>query len=479
MKRSNSIITVNFISILSCLTVKISTHISKGIFFDKAFFLLLLDLLVSTHKLSTKVSSITMYDTVVLGLGAVGSFALRALARKSSQNKNHSPASSSIRKILSIEQGPRRKNRSGSSHGYTRVYRKAYFEHANYVPWIEYSIKQFQLIEQASNKTLLEECGTLVLQYQKDAKDPLPPLCQASLQSAIKYNLPVEILQDEELKDRFPQFNYQKCRMVGVLDPSGGFLRSDEILDSVMDEVEQQQSIEILDGTTLETYEVKDNSVEIKLRKEGETFTVQSKTLLLAPGGWAGSLLPRWKPYLRPLRQVQGWVDTSHTSDPTLYDFENMPTWVAQSPFCPLPMYGIPTDPTEDPRRRYWLKACLHGRQVEIRDMKYNEPVCTEHELAETRLGASYVLSSSLNHPLEDLPRYSNAVPCIYTMTPDAHFLIGSPEERVFAVTGLSGHGFKMAPALGEMLASYAEHEDASSVVNQWNAHFCSPSRFL
>jgi sarcosine oxidase len=67
---------------------------------------------------------------------------------------------------------------------------------------------------------------------------------------------------------------------------------------------------------------------------------------------------------------------------------------------------------------------------------------------------------------------------CMYTMTPDEHFMIGVPEgySRVCAVAGLSGHGFKMAPALGQMLADFAS--DGPGGLEKWKADFCAPSRF-
>jgi sarcosine oxidase len=69
---------------------------------------------------------------------------------------------------------------------------------------------------------------------------------------------------------------------------------------------------------------------------------------------------------------------------------------------------------------------------------------------------------------------FAEAVPCLYTMTPDKNYLIGSPIPGVFCVAGLSGHGFKMTPALGQMMADYALGFDLKG----WHLDFCSPSRF-
>jgi glycine/D-amino acid oxidase-like deaminating enzyme len=44
---------------------------------------------------------------------------------------------------------------------------------------------------------------------------------------------------------------------------------------------------------------------------------------------------------------------------------------------------------------------------------------------------------------------------CLYTMTPDQHFIIDQhPEaEHVFVAAGFSGHGYKFAPVMGEQIA--------------------------
>ena len=63
----------------------------------------------------------------------------------------------------------------------------------------------------------------------------------------------------------------------------------------------------------------------------------------------------------------------------------------------------------------------------------------------------------------------------MYTMTEDENFIIGVPDgySKICAVAGLSGHGFKMAPALGQMLADFATDKG----LDHWNAEFCSPKR--
>ncbi len=48
---------------------------------------------------------------------------------------------------------------------------------------------------------------------------------------------------------------------------------------------------------------------------------------------------------------------------------------------------------------------------------------------------------------------------CLYTVTPDHHFILGAhpDSDRVVVAGGLSGHGFKFASVLGEIAANLAD----------------------
>jgi sarcosine oxidase len=64
--------------------------------------------------------------------------------------------------------------------------------------------------------------------------------------------------------------------------------------------------------------------------------------------------------------------------------------------------------------------------------------------------------------PAADGPRRDASV-CLYTLTPDRHFVIDlHPDYKTVALaTGFSGHGFKFAPVVGELLADLVETGEA------------------
>src|SRR5438874_11798335 len=85
------------------------------------------------------------YDIVVCGLGAMGSAALYALARRG-------------RRVLGIEQFAPGHDR-GSSHGATRIIRLAYWEHPSYVPLVRRAFELWRALEAAAGRRLLHITG--------------------------------------------------------------------------------------------------------------------------------------------------------------------------------------------------------------------------------------------------------------------------------------------------------------------------------
>jgi glycine/D-amino acid oxidase-like deaminating enzyme len=113
-----------------------------------------------------------------------------------------------------------------------------------------------------------------------------------------------------------------------------------------------------------------------------------------------------------------------------------------------------------------------------VRDLAKNPSSASAMEIAELQLATACGLSEagwkSPQHGL--LPNYAELQPCLYTMTADTHYMIGKPAgyQSVFCVAGLSGHGYKMTPTLGQIMADFALGNDMA----QWKIDFCSPARF-
>ena len=391
-----------------------------------------------------------MLDSVVLGCGGVGSFALRALSQRTNA-------------ILGVEQFSHNHKR-GSSHGGSRIYRKAYFEHPNYVPWIQYSEQVFRELA----PSLVENCGTLLME-ELDG-----PIISSGLQSARIHDIPVQLLSNQELRHHYPQFRLHSNNTVGLLEPGGGFVRPERAMTAALADA-QQNGATVWDHTTVTSVNEFDTHVELVLDRQGQEEMVVTKSLIITAGAWTSRWIPSWRPHLTVTRQLQGWinvnatinVDAVSTLTPSLYYPAAMPTWYMSTPESPLPLYGIPADPLSD--NPHWMKLGIHLRPNVMLNPSQLPQILTDGELAELDQALALTLSTP---PLE----FTSSAPCLYTMTPDHHFILGHASPRIVGAAGLSGHGFKMAPALGAILVNMAL--DDKEAITKWNAEFCSPRRF-
>ena len=285
----------------------------------------------------------------MIGLGGVGSFALRALSKRASR-------------VLGIEQFTHCHER-GSSHGSSRIYRRAYFEHPNYVPWIQFSLNEFKSLQEAQNVEIMQECGTLVMEDEALGGD-LIKRCQMA---ATLHGIPVETLSTNALKERYPQFQVTKDT-IGLLEPAGGLLRPEVAMSAALTEAESRGATIWEETTTKAIREVESSDggsplVEVVVEKNGEEQVVTAKSVVLSAGSWTSHLIPSWTSTLKVTRQVQGWMDVSATSDPSMYLPSNFPTWYMCTPKNALSIV--------------WHTGGSQKRQTHVHQNWYSQTRCT------------------------------------------------------------------------------------------------------
>jgi sarcosine oxidase len=356
------------------------------------------------------------YDVIVIGLGGMGAAAAFELARRGA-------------KVLGLEQFALGHDR-GSSHGHTRIIRRAYYEHPDYVPLVARAFEGWYDLEQRAGRHLLTEAPCL------SVGPPGSELLAGVRASARQHALPVEELSAGELRRRYPPFSFGDDH-VGVLEHSAGFLYVDDCVRAHLDESARL-------GATL-----RDNEPALGWEAGPGGVTVQTPAgryhagrLVLAAGPWAGRLLARWGACLRVMRQVVLWFGTR---DGRPFRRDVFPTFIADTPAGYF--YGLPALDANG------VKVARHYGAPELDD-----PAAVERSASPADEGpVRHFLRRHL--PDADGPVRRASV-CIYTLTPDRHFLIDlhPGHGNVALAAGFSGHGYKFAPVVGEVLADLAEH---------------------
>jgi len=352
------------------------------------------------------------FEVIVIGVGAMGSSACYHLARRGVR-------------VLGLEQFSI-PNDLGSSHGDSRLIRLCYFEHPDYVPLLRRSYELWDAIEAESRQTLLRITGGIYMGAADGA------VVTGTLRSAAEHALPHERLDRGELRHRYPQFDVPED-YVGIYEPRAGMLFPELSISAAA-------ALALRHGARLRGQErvVRWNAEGQGLAVHTDRATYRADKLVFCGGAWSATLLSDLAIPLTVTRQVLGWV---WPKKPELFELEAMPVWAIDHPDGTL-HYGFPLRP-----ERPGFKIAHHGGGIATDPNTVDRTIGPEDE-------------QSFRHILDRyLPDASGEVlsmgVCLYTNSPDRHFIIDvHPDHpQVFLACGFSGHGFKFAPVIGEVLA--------------------------
>lgn len=355
-----------------------------------------------------------VYDGIVLGTGGVGSTALYHLAQRGA-------------KVLGIDRFPPGHDR-GSSHGETRVIRLAYHEHPDYVPLLQRAYALWETMEQTRPESLYVQTGILEMGPETGG------VVSGVLEAARLHNLEVETLTATEIEKRYAGLRVP-ASMAGVFEARAGFLRVEACVKAFADEA-------VKHGASLQTGET-----VLSWSSDGDGIAVETDRgryrtgrLVVTAGAWAPQFLASLDIDFRVLRKPLLWYRTQ-TSD---YRVENgFPVWLFETDLGAI--YGFPE--IDD----MGFKLAEHTGGTEIAD-----PLQPDRNLnAADRRPLETIINR--HFPGVSTDCLHHAV-CMYTVSPDEHFVIDRhPDDpRICFVAGLSGHGFKFASALGEIMSDLA-----------------------
>lgn len=352
------------------------------------------------------------FDAVVCGLGVMGSAALYHLARRGAR-------------VLGLDRYVPGHDH-GSSHGLTRIIRLGYFEHPSYVPLVQRAYALWRELEAAAQRPLLHVTGIAEMGLPDGA------LVRGTLTSAHRHALPHEILSARELMKRFPAFRLPSD-YAGVVQPDGGFVEVEPAVAALI-------ALATAAGAQVSTSEAV-RSIDPwggVARIATDRNVIEARQVIVAAGPWTKSLLPSLP--LRVTRQVTGWFELK---EPRLFRPGSFPVFMLESRSGLY--YGIP------PHAGASVKVAKHHHRDSTVDPDSCDRVVSVADEALIRA----VLSEHI--PVAN-GRMLAAKTCLYTMTPDGDFLIDRlPSARnIIVASPCSGHGFKFAPVIGEILADLA-----------------------
>lgn len=369
------------------------------------------------------------YEALVIGLGAMGAATVYKLAKAGAKvagiDRHHPP------------------HTLGSSHGDTRITRLSVGEGAQYVPIVRRSHRIWRELEVLSGEALFEQSGLLVLTSHADF-DPsdASDFTLRTLALAQTYGIAHEVLDAEQIRQRFPQFAQVADNAIGYYEPEGGFVRPERCIE-VQLRLAEQHGATLYKGETV---------IDISSDARGVTVTtdqrtVQADKLVVSAGNWAGGLLGA--PFDRLLsvyRQQLFWFAT----EPDAQLVGASPTFIlTHGP--DQTNYGFPALPGEGSLKvataQYHTASTPETLDRSVSPAQAREMYEQQVQRRIAGLTAEVVKSAV----------------CAYTVTPDHHFIIDTHPtlQHTLVVSPCSGHGFKHSAALGEAFAQWCRRGES------------------
>lgn len=367
------------------------------------------------------------YDVIIVGLGAMGSAALYQTVKRGVT-------------VLGIDRftPPHTK---GSSHGDTRVTRQAIGEGEMYMPFIKRSNEIWEELEAEIGRDLYLKTGGLIIAPKEGGAQfhASGDFVERTARIAQAHHIEHEVLNAEAVQSRHPNL-ILRPQDHAYYEPASGVLRPELCIQAQLDQAVKQGAI-IHNNEEVLDYTATDESVTVRTDKA--TYTADK--IILSAGAWMLDLISeQHRKAIEVYRQVIYWFEAE---DITVFHEDNFPfaIWIGDTLEDFFTVFPTPKDGIQG---------------VKVLTEQYHT---TTHPSELDRV----VTSEEVNHFYRTLtkPRLKgvtdklfHADVCMYTVTPDEHFVIDfHPEsERVIIASPCSGHGFKHSSAIGEALAELA-----------------------
>ncbi len=377
------------------------------------------------------------FDVIVLGLGANGSSALYHLSKTGL-------------KVCGIDRFTP-PHTFGSSHGQSRIIRQAYHESPMYVPLVKEAYKLWDELETAYRKQLFLKTGGLML----GAADA--GVITGAKLSAETHDIAYEYLNNNEIQQCFPALKVNE-ETVAVLERDAGILFPEECIRANLTLAKKNGAI-LLYNEKVIAIKPSNNSVEIMTDKG--SYVVHK--LIVSAGAWLGQLLPELKLPLVVERQVLYW-----------YKNENPALQKALVPKA-LPIYIW-----EYQKQKTFYGFGDLGDGIKIANHHAGTPIEPDLLSPEVSEEERVAMDEIVHYHINIKPQFHYSSVCMYTNTPDEHFILDNHPQHKNIIIGspCSGHGFKFSSLSGKILADMALEKEVGFDLKPFRiARFFTPQR--
>jgi len=352
------------------------------------------------------------YDAIVVGVGGMGSAATYHLAERGLD-------------VLGLERYDVPHD-MGSSHGVTRIIRRAQYEDPAYVPLVERAYELWRELEDRTGRDLLHVTGGI------DAGPPDSRVFTGSKASCEAHGIDHEVLDAEELNERFPGYDLPASHRA-VYQPDGGFLVPEQCIVAHVEAAQAEGAEVRAREPVADLAALADGGVRATTSKD----TYEADRAVVTAGAWAPKLVPELSGLAVPERQVLAWL---RPTAPERFDPENFPVFVHDADDGHY--YGFP---------RHDVPGFKFGKFNHLGETVDPDATDREPRPEDEQLLRAY---AERYFPEGAGPTMKLAT-CTFTNTPDEHFVLDRLPDRsqITVGAGFSGHGFKFASAIGEVLA--------------------------
>lgn len=367
---------------------------------------------------------LTTYDVIVVGAGVFGATAALSLRRRG-------------HKVAVLDPGPIPHPRAAST-DISKVVRLEYGADERYMAMIEDALPGWQAWNDAWGETLYHNTGVTMLTRQ-----PMEPegFEFESYQRLLQRNHQPIRLNGDDIARRFPAWK-PGAFVDGFFHDQGGYVESGRVVSRLIAEA-QEAGVTLYAGqrvTELVGDEGPDTAVSGVRTESGQIFNAGQ--VLLAVGAWTPVMLPE----LAPVMRVTGHpVFHLKPPDPALFKPPHFTVFGAD--VNRTGWYGFPFHPREEV-----IKVANHGVGQELHPV-HDKRVVDDADIRNLR---SFLADT---FPALQDAAISYTRRCLYCDTLDEHLWIDRHPTRpgLSVAAGGSGHGFKFAPILGDLIADAVE----------------------